>query len=67
MPAGKAAGLGCVQFDQAERCRLFGRPERPAVCSCLQPSADMCGSSREQAMAWIGRLEQHTQPPGARP
>ena len=32
MPRGKPAGVRCVQLDDEQRCRLFGRPERPAVC-----------------------------------
>jgi uncharacterized protein len=60
MPNGKAAGQRCVQLDDADRCRLFGRPERPAVCGSLQPSAKMCGGSRDQAMRWLQRLEQAT-------
>jgi Fe-S-cluster containining protein len=62
MPDGKPAGVPCVQLDEALRCRLFGRPERPAVCSGLQPSADMCGADRPAALAWLGRLERETAP-----
>jgi hypothetical protein len=28
----------------------------------LQPSAEMCGASREHALAWLTRLEQATRP-----
>ncbi|MCH2242960.1 MAG: YkgJ family cysteine cluster protein, partial [Aquabacterium sp.] len=38
----------------------FGQPGRPAVCASLQPSAEMCGSSREHAMQWLGWLERAT-------
>jgi uncharacterized protein len=62
MPSGKPAGVRCVQLDEDNRCRLFGRPERPAFCIGLQPSAEMCGGSREQAMAWLTRLERATAP-----
>ncbi|RDZ26401.1 YkgJ family cysteine cluster protein [Lysobacter silvisoli] len=62
MPAGKPAGVPCVQLDEELRCRLFGKPERPAVCASLRPSAGMCGDSREQAMATLSWLEQQTQP-----
>lgn len=62
MPEGKPAGVRCVQLDEDNRCRLFGRPERPAFCAGLQPSAEMCGGSREQAIAWLGRLERQTAP-----
>ncbi len=62
LPHGKPAGLPCPHLDAALRCRLFGRPERPAVCGSLQPQATMCGDSREQAMHWLGELERSTQP-----
>ncbi len=62
MPRGKPAGVRCVQLDADERCRIFGHPDRPAVCGSLQPSPQMCGGSREHAMAWITRLEQQTTP-----
>ncbi|MEW6100327.1 MAG: YkgJ family cysteine cluster protein [Pseudomonadota bacterium] len=67
MPRGKPADVPCVQLDEALRCRLFGRPERPAVCTSLLPHEDMCGASREQAMRWLGRLEQETMPAVLRP
>ncbi len=57
MPRGKPAGVRCVQLDERDRCRLFGRPERPPVCASLQPAPDMCGSTREQALATLQRLE----------
>ena len=62
MPQGKPAGVRCVQLDEADRCRLFGDPRRPAVCVSLRPSEDMCGDSREQAMRWLSGLEQLTRP-----
>jgi Fe-S-cluster containining protein len=63
MPQGKPAGVRCVQLDEQLRCRLFGRPGRPAVCGSLQPAAEMCGDSPAQAMHWLGRLEALTVPP----
>ena len=62
MPHGKPAGVRCVQLDDQDRCRIFGQPERPAVCHSLMPSPEMCGESREQAMRWLGYLEQQTTP-----
>jgi Fe-S-cluster containining protein len=62
MPNGKPAGVRCIQLDAEDRCMIFGRPERPAVCGSLEPSAEMCGESREQAMRWLGWMEQSTQP-----
>ncbi|HWH74735.1 MAG TPA: YkgJ family cysteine cluster protein [Methylibium sp.] len=61
-PQGKPAGVPCAQLDKHLRCRLFGRPERPAVCASLRPSPEMCGDSREQALRWLGQLERHTAP-----
>ncbi|WP_171963199.1 YkgJ family cysteine cluster protein [Bordetella trematum] len=60
MPQGKPAGTPCVQLDEQLRCRIFGQPERPAVCGSLQPSADMCGSRREEALQWLTWLERET-------
>ena len=58
----KPAGMRCVQLDALDRCKLFGRPERPAVCGSLRPDPDMCGTSREQAMHWLGATEALTLP-----
>lgn len=64
-PNGKPAGVACVQLDEQWRCRLFGRPERPAVCASLRPDSQMCGGSREYALHWLGWLEQATAGPDA--
>ncbi|APW35878.1 zinc/iron-chelating domain-containing protein [Rhodoferax koreense] len=58
----KPAGVRCVQLDDAQRCRIFGRPERPAVCGGLQPSREMCGDTAPQAMRYLVRLEEATRP-----
>ena len=60
MPQGKPAGVRCVQLDEANRCRIFGQPERPAVCASLRPSAEMCGTSADEAMAFLRQLEHAT-------
>ena len=62
MPGGKPAGVACVHLLADLRCALFGRPERPAFCGGLQPSREMCGDTREQAIAWLDRLERATAP-----
>jgi hypothetical protein len=62
MPNGKPAGVRCVQLTIDNRCAIFGRPERPAVCLSLKPHPDMCGDSREQALRWLGVLEAQTAP-----
>ena len=62
MPQGKPAGVRCVQLDEQLRCRIFGDQRRPAVCGSLMPSPEMCGNSREQAMRWLGGMEEATRP-----
>lgn len=65
MPHGKPAGVPCVQLDEQLRCRIFGQPERPAVCRSLRPDAQMCGTSRQDALGYLLRLERLTQPESA--
>lgn len=60
MPHGKPAGLPCVQLGDDYRCRIFGSPERPAVCASLRPSDSMCGASRDDALAGLMALERAT-------
>ena len=65
MPQGKPAGVRCVQLDDALRCRIFGRPERPAVCRQLRPSPEMCGPRDDRgayATLYLARLEALTAP-----
>jgi hypothetical protein len=61
-PQGKLAGERCANLTDDLRCRLWGRPERPAFCAGLQPSGEMCGEDRDQAIAWLSALEQATRP-----
>jgi hypothetical protein len=62
MPQGKPAGVRCVQLDEHNRCRIFGRPDRPAFCGGLQASVEMCGESSGQAVRWLAALERATSP-----
>lgn len=62
MPEGKPANTPCIQLDAEQRCMIFGSPLRPKVCAGLQPSAEMCGASRQQAMAFLIHLETFTAP-----
>jgi hypothetical protein len=57
MPGGKPAGVRCVQLTPDNRCRLFGRPERPAVCIRLRPNLEMCGQDPSEAVAFLTILE----------
>ena len=62
MPDGKPAGVRCVQLTTDNRCHLFGRPERPAVCVRLKPTQDMCGASTGEALAALSAMERETRP-----
>lgn len=62
MPFGKPAGMPCVQLDENYLCRLFGKPERPAVCVSFKASLEMCGTSRADAIAHLEQLELATRP-----
>jgi hypothetical protein len=59
---GKPAGVACRHLTGELRCGLFGRPERPACCAGLQPSLEMCGATRDQAVDWLAALENATCP-----
>ena len=63
MPAGKPAGVRCSQLSADNRCLIFGKPERPAVCVSLRPTDEMCGDSADQAMLYLIWLEAATGAP----
>ncbi|MDZ4742209.1 MAG: YkgJ family cysteine cluster protein [Verrucomicrobiota bacterium] len=60
LPQGKPAGVTCIHLTQDYRCKLFGLPERPTVCNNLRPMPEMCGTSREEALAYLADLEEKT-------
>lgn len=67
MPDGKPAGVRCIQLDEANHCKLFAKPERPAFCIGLQAQPEMCGDDdmdnpREYALKWLEKLEYLTAP-----
>lgn len=62
MPNGKPAGTPCIQLDDTLRCKVFGLPERPDFCGGLQPSQEMCGNHRDDALLWLAKLEEATRP-----
>lgn len=45
-------------------CALYGSPDRPLVCSGLQPALEMCGTSAADAMSTLIRWETLTTPHG---
>lgn len=62
MPSGKPAGMRCTQLTPDNRCRIFGQSERPAVCSGLRPSPEMCGSNANEALTRLEQWELLTRP-----
>jgi uncharacterized protein len=62
MENGKPAGVRCIQLTRDNRCKLFGKPERPDVCNKLQPAEDMCGCSAREAFVRLTSLERATAP-----
>ncbi len=62
MPQGKPPHTPCIQLDELFLCIIFNSPDRPQVCRSLQPSFTMCGKNREEAMAYLTHLENHTAP-----
>jgi hypothetical protein len=62
MPEGKPAGVRCVQLTDDNACKLFGKPERPAVCVSLQASLEMCGDTDEEAYRRLAEWERLTAP-----
>jgi hypothetical protein len=62
MPAGKPAGVRCPHLDAESRCRIYLDPARPACCAGLKPDLEMCGTSRDEALAYLEELERQTRP-----
>lgn len=62
LPEGKPAGVVCPHLTEDVRCRLFGKPERPSTCVGLRPQPEMCGASRDDAMATLLSWESLTTP-----
>ncbi|GIQ67359.1 YkgJ family cysteine cluster protein [Xylanibacillus composti] len=60
MPNGKPAGVRCIQLTEDNKCRLFGLPERPLICSAFQASEEICGQSNEEALAILAAWERAT-------
>lgn len=63
MPGGKPAGVRCVHLQGDESCALFGRPERPSVCSAFQAEPAFCGTTRNEALQILDALEISSRPP----
>ncbi|GMQ45973.1 YkgJ family cysteine cluster protein [Vibrio sp. 10N] len=60
MPNGKPSGVRCVQLDENNLCKLFGKPERPDVCLRFKACPDVCGDNDRKALENILELERLT-------
>lgn len=66
LPNGKPAGVRCTQLTEDNRCMMFGDPRRPAVCSSLRATVEMCGEDTNvnathiHAMTFLATLERAT-------
>ncbi|MEM7099318.1 MAG: YkgJ family cysteine cluster protein [Pseudomonadota bacterium] len=57
MPAGKPAGVRCVNLLDDQRCGVWNLPERPRVCAEFKPESWLCGTNKSQALDTITWLE----------
>jgi len=62
LPKGKPAGVRCPYLTDNDLCSLFGKPERPRVCSSFPAMMDVCGQSKEEAIQLIREMERLTTP-----
>lgn len=62
MESGKPAGVRCIQLTADNRCKLFGKGSRPAVCNSLKPSDELCGDNFQEAFSFLAHLEKATKP-----
>ena len=57
MPQGKPAGERCVHLDDENLCSLYQKNERPHFCVTYMATKEFCGSTREEALELIAKLE----------
>ena len=61
MPQGKPAGVRCIQLNDDNLCKIFGKSERPELCGRFAATEDVCGTTNEEALWLISSLEAATQ------
>ncbi|MDE1232279.1 YkgJ family cysteine cluster protein [Vibrio aestuarianus] len=57
MENGKPAGVRCIQLNDDNLCKLFGKPERPKVCHQFKACPIICGNTAQEALQNITELE----------
>ena len=55
MPGGKPAGVKCIHLREDYSCGIY--EQRPGVCVDFRAEELVCGSSRQEAIAILSRLE----------
>lgn len=60
MPNGKKAGERCIQLDDDNLCKLFGKKERPKVCADFSAEPWVCGENDAEALRILTDLESET-------
>ena len=54
----KPAGVRCVHLTEDNLCALWGKPERPEVCSAYRPDPLFCGRSYREALELMRAVEE---------
>jgi Fe-S-cluster containining protein len=62
MPQGKPGGVRCIHLTSEYLCAIYEHPDRPPVCANLRFDPEMCGNSRDQALATLARWDRETTP-----
>jgi Fe-S-cluster containining protein len=60
MENGKRAGERCVQLDETNLCKFFGKPQRPKVCLDFKACDWICSDNNETAFITLTELELST-------
>ena len=60
MLEGKPAGVRCVQLTMDNLCCLYGKPERPVICTSYQATEAFCGGNQSEALRLLEELESKT-------
>ncbi len=63
MPAGKPAFTPCLHYAlDTGLCGIWNTAEYPDVCREFSPTAEICGTSREEAYRLLAEAEKATAP-----
>ena len=60
MPAGKPAGIRCIHLTENNLCGIFHHPDRPQVCADFAAEPTVCGTTRDEALILLTKLENET-------